>query len=422
LAPNTTQAIEAQRLAEGARRHYQGIFTRADLAQAEELGQRAARMDPTLALAWAVQAGANSCYLMRGFVAGEAARQRAGNAQEFAERALAINRDETEALIALGQVAMFQRAPAQAEAYYRRVIAKEPDNPFARRFLSIVLRTTDRAREAIELMEESVKRFPRDTLSHFDLALAYAYGWNWPRAWDAASAALAIEPFPGALMLKVRLAFQWKGDMALMRELLDQLDLTYRSEDDAVVWEMRCGLFERKPDRVLEAAGRTARTYLEESFIFPAPKAWFTARALQLAEKAELARMHWQAAEAVLRERVKADPQNLDLRLKLAVTLAWMDEPDRAREELKGIESAWREQLNADRAWDLASFHAASGNAAEAVPLLKQALHVGPGIAPLTVTQLKLDPWWDRIRGAPEFQDLIANSRPMPPAVEGGGR
>jgi tetratricopeptide (TPR) repeat protein len=416
------ESIEAQRLAELARRHFQGIFTRADLAQAEDLGKRASDLEPTLALAWAVRAGANACYLMRGFVAGEAAHQRASNAQTFAARALTINKEETEALIALGQVAMFQGASDQAEAYYRKVIKNEPENSFARRFLSIVLRSTGKTREAIELMEESVKRFPRDTLSHFDLALAYAYGWNWARAWNAADAALAIEPFPGALMLKVRLAFQWKGDVALMRELLNQLDLTYRNEDDAVVWEMRCGLFERKPDRVLEAAGRTARTYLEESFISAAPKAWFTARAYALAGKTGLARTEWQAAAAILRERLNADPQNLDLRLKLAVTLAWMDDTRAAQDELRQVESAWREQLNPDRAWDLASFHAASGDAAAAVPLLREALHHGTGIAPLTVQQLKLDPWWDRIRDAPEFQALIANPPPLPHPIEAGAR
>jgi hypothetical protein len=122
-------------------------------------------------------------------------------------------------------------------------------------------------------------------------------------------------------------------------------------------------------------------------------------------------------AESVVRERVKADPQNLDLRLKLAVTLAWMKEMDKARGELKPIEVAWREQLNPDRAWDLASFYAAAGDAAMAVPLLRQALHAGTGIAPLTVMQLKLDPWWDEIRGTPEFAALLKDPPPMPAPV-----
>jgi tetratricopeptide (TPR) repeat protein len=414
IVSSPREPSEALRLAERARQHFQGIFTRADLAQAEELGRRAAELEPTLALAWAVQAGANSCYLMRGFVAGEAAQRRSSRAQDFAGRAIAINRDEIEALIALGQVAMFQRAPAQAEAYYRRVIQQAPDNPFARRYLSIVLRTTNRVGEAIAVMQESVKRFPRDTLSHFDLALAYAYGWDWPRAWDAATTALAIEPFPGALMLKVRLAFQWKGDVALMRQLLDQLELTYRSEDDAVIWEMRCGLFERRPERVLEAAGRTARTYLEESFIFPAPRAWFTAQAYQMAGKTGLARQEWEIAATVLRDRLKADPQNRELQLKLAVTLAWMKDDENSSLQLKPIELAWREELNPERDWDLASFYAASGNARSAVPLLRQALHAGTGIAPLTLQQLKLDPWWDPIRDAPEFAALLRDAPPLP--------
>lgn len=408
-------AAEARELAERARRHFQGIFTRADLAIAEDLGRRATELDPTLALGWAVRAGANACYLMRGFVAGEAAQQRARDAQAFAAQALALNRDETEALIALGQVARFQGATEQAESFYRRVLKKEPENSFARRYVSIVLRTTGRAGEAIDFMQAAVRRHPRDTLAHYDLALAYAYGWNWPRAWESAEAALAIEPFPGALMLQVRLAYQWKGDVALMRRLLDRVDVTYRGEDDAVVWDMRCGLLERNPGRVLEAAGRTARNYLEESFIFPAPKAWYTAQAYRLDNKPALARQHWAMAAAVVRERMAADPQNLDLRLKHAVTLAWLKETASAQAELATIEEAWREQLNADRAWDLASFYAALGDAARAVPLLRQALHAGTGIAPLTLSQLKLDPWWDEIRTAPEFAELVATARPLPP-------
>jgi tetratricopeptide (TPR) repeat protein len=409
---------EARQLAESARKHFQGIFTRADLAIAEEFGRRASEKEPTLALAWAVRAGANACYLMRGFVNGEAAQQRARDAQSFANQAIALNRDETEALIALGQVAMFQNAPSQAEAYYRRVLAREPDNPFAHRYLSIVLRRSMAGvRDAIALMQDAARKFPRDTLTHYDLALAYAYGWDWRRAWEEADAALAIEPFPGALMLKVRLAFQWKGDVALMRELIETLDVTYRGEDDAVVWDMRCALWARQPDRVLEAAGRTAREYLEESFIFPGPKAWFTAKAHEMAGRSGLARQHWQRAESVVRERLNSDPQNLELRLKRAVILAALGD-GKAQQELDAIESAWRDQMNPDRAWDLASYYGATGDAVKAVALLRTALHAGPGIAPLTLHHLKLDPWWDRIRGSPEFQALLDNPPPLPAPIE----
>jgi tetratricopeptide (TPR) repeat protein len=351
---------------------------------------------------------------MRAFVTGEAAQQRARLAQEFAAQALALNRDETEALIALGQVAMFQNAPSQAEAYYRRVLAKEPNNPFAHRYLSIVLRSTERVPEAIALMQEAARRFPTDTLTQYDLAVAYAFGWDWPHAWEAAGAALALEPFPGALILKVRLAFQWKGDVALMRELIEQLDVTYRGEDDAVVWDMRCALWARQPERVLEAAGRTARQYLEESFIFPGPKAWFTAQAHAVAGRSGLARQHWHVAESVLRERLKTDPQNLDFRLKLAVTLAALGEREQAGRELKTIEAAWQDQLNEDRAWDLATFYATMGDAAKAVPMLQAALHRGSGIAPLTVHHLRLDPAWDGIRESAEFKALLANPPALP--------
>ncbi|HEY5551376.1 MAG TPA: tetratricopeptide repeat protein, partial [Opitutaceae bacterium] len=163
------------------------------------------------------------------------------------------------------------------------------------------------------------------------------------------------------------------------------------------------------------------RVYLEESFIFPGPKAWFTAQALRLQGREALARQQWQSAESVLRERLQPDPQNLDLRLKLAVTLARLQRMDEAQQELAAIETAWREQLNPDRAWDLASYYAATGDAATAVPLLRMALNAGTGIAPLTVHHLRLDPWWDGIRDSPEFQELLANPPPIPAPVAAKG-
>jgi hypothetical protein len=55
-----------------------------------------------------------------------------------------------------------------------------------------------------------------------------------------------------------------------------------------------------------------------------------------------------------------------------------------------------------------------SGIARSAVPLLRQALHAGTGIAPLTLQQLKLDPWGDPIRDAPEFAALLQDAPPLP--------
>jgi hypothetical protein len=63
----------------------------------------------------------------------------------------------------------------------------------------------------------------------------------------------------------------------------------------------------------LRVAGRGARA---------GPKAWFTAQPFRLEGKEAVARHQWQSAESVLRERLLADPQNLHLRLKLAVPLA----------------------------------------------------------------------------------------------------
>lgn len=52
------------------------------------------------------------------------------------------------------------------------------------------------------------------------------------------------------------------------------------------------------------------------------------------------------------------------------------------------------------------------------VALLRRAVHQGNGIAPYTVFDLQLQPWYDRIRASPEFQALLANPPPRPTPVE----
>ena len=406
---------EAAKLAEEAGKHYWDIFTRDDLVLAEELGRRATDLDPQLARAWAVRAGANASYLLRGFANGAAAQARARDAQSFANRALALDKNDVEALLALGLVADDQNATGQAEAFYRRVLALDPSNNHAPRFLSIVLRRTGRVPEAVALMKDAARRFPHDALTHFDLALGYAQGWNFTKAWEECEVTQAAQPFPGARVAQAWIVFQWKGDIAQMRALLDGIDVAYRGDDEAVAVDLMCGLLERRTDHVLEAAGRTTSVYFEEQRV---PKAWFTAQAYELDGKQNLARQQWQAAEAVLRERLRVEPQNMILRLTLDDTLTRLGQIEEARADFESIEAAWREQMSASRAQSLARFYAATGEAAKAVSWLRQALNRGAGIDALRPYTLQLDPWWDKIRDSPEFQALLANPLPPPAPVD----
>jgi hypothetical protein len=56
----------------------------------------------------------------------------------------------------------------------------------------------------------------------------------------------------------------------------------------------------------------------------------------------------------------------------------------------------------------LARYHAARGDAARAVPYLRRSVNYS---SHLTDHLLLLDPWWDKLRGQPEFETLLVEIR-----------
>ena len=194
-----------------------------------------------------------------------------------------------------------------------------------------------------------------------------------------------------------------------MRATLDQLDalsLAVRSEDRAVALSLWAGLIERRPDRVEAAATLTARNYFEDAILALRPKAWSLALAHRVAGKEALARRDWQAAEAVLRQRVKDDPANEVAQVELAITLAWLEQREEAARLIAAVEPVWREESlrSRGRAPLLARYYGAAGDPVRAAEWLARALDQTVFMSRKVVP---LDPWWDKVRAAPEFQAAL---------------
>ncbi len=416
-SPNLAQPSKpapetAASLAEQARNHYYPFSTPDSLQLAEESGRRATDLDPQYARGWGVRAGANARYLLRGFVNGEAAQQRGRDAQSFANRALALDKNETEALIALGLVARRQNALGQAETLFRRVLAVDPNNVQVPSLLSTVLTLTDRNAEALVLMKSAVERAPRDPVLHLFLGFVYWSGWNFSKAAAQFETAATVADFPGARVYRAWVLFLQSGDLARLRTMLEEENLIYSAEDGKLAYLLDCGLYERRADRVLEAVGRSANTYFESESM---PKAWFSALAYEIDRKDNLARQQWLAAEAVVRERLRAEPQDEILRMNLAITLAKLGRAAEARPDFDAIEAGWREQASPVRAHWLARFYAVTGDAARAVAWLRQSVNrLSANYNSVTVRTLPLDPWWDPIRNTEEFRAFLATP-PAPP-------
>jgi len=213
--------------------------------------------------------------------------------------------------------------------------------------------------------------------------------------------------------LKAALIGGWRGDLTSARAVLNQLEklpLAERSEDRTIYIAMWVGLMEHQSDRVEAAGALTARTYFDKGGSLPLrPKAWSLALAHRLAGKENRARADWESAENVLRERVKDEPVNLIYQAELAITLAWLEQRDEAMRLILPIEAVWKEDPNFNRSRLLALFYGALGDAAKAASYLPQVIDCAPFSSRKV---MPLDPWWDKLRGRPEFEALLKEPAP----------
>jgi hypothetical protein len=246
-------------------------------------------------------------------------------------------------------------------------------------------------------------------LARYDLAICFVLNGEGakPQKADAAlaqlDAALAVQPLASFLSVKAQILGGWKGDLPAMRATLDQLEklsVFERTEDQPLFTAMWSGLLERKPERTLAAAALTARPYLAHSVV-QGPKAWLQAHAHRLAGREDLARLDWLAAEAAVRERLRETPGALREQLELAVTLAWLGQAEETARVAPMANGVGPTRL-------MAYCYAGLGDAARAVPQIRQAINQGVWLTDWT---LPLEPWWDKIRNAPEFAALLAEAK-----------
>jgi Flp pilus assembly protein TadD len=416
LSPSNGVSEAAKLLAQAKALYTKLNYTRDDLAIAEDLARKATELEPDSAAAWGARAGVQATYLYRNW---DVSEKRRLDTQNAASRALGLNPDEAEALLALGHLLTLQGARPQAEAALRRALAALPEDNRIARALGIFLGRTGRVEEERVILRDALKRNPQDPLLHYDLAMTFAnYGTTAVTPADVTAAieqldaGIAAQPLGSLLLLKAALVAGCRGDLPAMRAQLDQLEklpLAERTEDRAVFIAMWGGLLERNSRRVVAAGTLTAKNYFEDTVVPRRSKDWALALAHRLDGKENLARLDWQKAESVLRQRQREDSNNQTYPVELAATLAWLGRKDEAAREVAPIEAAWREELTPPRARTLALFYGAVGDAAKAAPYLRRAI---VSSVFTTAYALRLDPWWDKLRGQPEFEALLKEPEP----------
>ena len=387
-------------------------YTREDLGIAEELSRRATELDPSLPFAWSVRSRIQAAYLLRWWDTGEKRRQ---DTEAFAKRTLALDPNDTGALYALSRLLLLQGAPKQAEELLRRALALRPDDNQVRRGLANALADQQRRSEQMAELQEVLRRDPQNALAHYDMSLALLFSEpsDLAGAFREVNAALAIQPFTGARLQKIRL-LAVNGDIAAMRTELDQIPSVDQGEERVVYIAMWVALLEGNWAKVLEASALTAKNYFDDQIV-AGPKGWLTALAYSIAGKESLARGEWQKVESILRQRVRDRPTDLSEQGRLAVTLAWLGRNEEAAREIAPVEAAATEGGDDRLIRLVAQFYAAQGNAAKAVPGIRRTIRTRSLISGALLSR---DPFWMKLRGQPEFEALVREMTPTAAPIE----
>jgi tetratricopeptide (TPR) repeat protein len=383
-----------------------GIFTRNGITLADDLARRATDLAPDSARAWGIRAHCSACFLQRGWDTSTARRQ---EVQDSANHALTMDPNQPHALLALAILLDFQGAYGPCETIARRGLAVQPDDPRFSRVLSRAIYSAGRKQEGLALAQANARRFPRDPMVHYELAQLYGENDDFDHLEASLATALALKPFQAGLISQVAFLIERKGDLKAARATFEQIDAEDRSDDRVVAIAMYLGLLERRPDRVRDAAAVTANSYLTNYVTREGPKATWLALSYQQEGKPSLEQAQWQETEAVLREHLQEHPEILTDHARLATTLVRLGRREEAAREIAAFEAAARDQPSIDKAIMLAVYYAALGDATRTLPYLKQAMNRWGGVS---YYFLRLHPWWDKLRGQPEFDQFLAAARP----------
>jgi serine/threonine protein kinase len=408
-APPTVHqaASETEQLLARVRSLTDGIYKRDAILAADKMARRATALTPQSASAWGLLAYCGACQLQRNWDVSLARRE---DVQASANRALAIDPNDAMALLSLAILHRRQLAHAQSELVARQGIKIHPEDPRLWRVLINAIFSQGRQEEAFVLADEAKKRFPRDALLYYELSLLYGQRNDFERFEQNIDHALAIKVFQAALITKVDVVTYRRGDLAMAEATYSQIEPEERSEDRVVGCAMYIGALRRDPARMHEAASLTASPYISDFITRGGPKAFWEAIAYNLEGKSALEREQWlQGVEVIqkLRRDGGAVPNDQP---RLATALVRLGRLEEAEKEIHSYEATYREQPKAEKALMLAMYYAALADAKKAVPFLRDALNRWSGVSyPL----LKLHPWWDNLRGQPEFDELLAAaSRP----------
>ena len=384
---------------------------RADTEKAEQLFEKATRLDPNFAGAFAALAWVED-WMYHTF---DPTPPRKAKAHTAAEEALRLEPNLPEAHVALGFYHYYcernyQRA-LEEFAIARKSLPNSADVYLA---IGAIQRRQGKWAESTANMEKAASLSPKDAFLLINLADNYGATNDFERAdrlFDR-----AIEAAPNSVsprIGKAMLAADLKGDLSEIDTQLVQVGPRTQSDAENTFYQAYLLMLQRKFEQALAVLKQLPDNVRGDE----KPKEYLEGALYTFLNDKQRAHSAFQRARPILEKAIQEGSGNASRHMTLGMVLAGLGEKDAAIAEGKRAVALLPETQDAldgpKMTLALAQIYAWTGENDAALELLERSLITPAGV---TVSSLKLNPIWDPLRSDARFQALV--DIPQKSAVE----
>jgi serine/threonine protein kinase/Flp pilus assembly protein TadD len=378
---------------------------RSNTEKAEQLFEKATKLDPNFAGAFAALAWVHD-WNYHDFDPTPARKEKARAA---AVEALRLQPNLPEAHLAMGFYYYYCERDYRA-ALDEFAIAKQslPNSPEAYLAIGAIERRQGKWEQSTVNLERAASLSPKDAWVLQNLADNYYATRNFEAADKILDRAIEVAPQSFALRAeKAKLAVDWKGDLSVLEKELTQVPPG--ADPDGVVTFSRVQLLllQRKFSDALAVLQHLPGSYYDQ------PKELFEGAIYTFLNDREKALATFERARLIAEKALSETPDDASRHVTLGLILAGLGEKEAAIVEGKRAVELLPESQDAvdgpQMTVALAQIYASTGESGQALQLLERSLSTPNGI---TSPLLRLDPIWDPLRSDPRFRKLCEEKKP----------